>query len=83
MIHSLIDHSLKDHRESDSGWADITLEDMKLLQEIIKELIKLKCDRDADRDLPIEFVRALAEWSANLAILGVLGKSDDKFECHS
>lgn len=83
MIHSLIDHSLKDHRESDSSRADITLEDMKLLQEIIKELIKLKCDRDADRDLPIEFVLALAEWSTNLAILGVLGKSDNEFEYRS
>lgn len=54
-LDNLIDHFLEDHRESDGGYAKITTEDIHLLYEIIRELIDIKCDRDPDGDLPIEF----------------------------
>lgn len=54
-LDNLINSFLKHHRESDDGWAEITPEDMSLLWDIIRELIKLKCSQDADGDLPIEF----------------------------
>ena len=51
----LIDSFLEDRRESfGGGWAQITPEDVDQLREIIRWLIELKCDRDADGDLPIE-----------------------------
>lgn len=53
-LDTLIDRFLKDHRESDGGWAMITPEDVTLLWKIIRELIELKCEKDADGDLPIE-----------------------------
>ena len=54
-LDGLIDHFLGDHRESKGGYAEITHEDIKELHEIVRELIELKCDRDPDGDLPIEF----------------------------
>ena len=55
-LDGLIDRFLEDHRESDcGGWAQITPGDIELLREIIRELITLKCDKDADGDYPIQF----------------------------
>lgn len=54
-LDSLIDSFLEDHRESDGGYAKITPEDIQELHEIVRELIELKCDKDPDGDLPIEF----------------------------
>lgn len=53
----LIHRFLENHRECSAGggWAQITDEDITRLYEIIGELIALKCDKDADGDLPIEF----------------------------
>lgn len=55
LLDSLIDRFLEDHRESEGGYAKVTTEDIHLLYEIIRELIELKCDKDPDGDLPIEF----------------------------
>lgn len=56
-LDSLIDRFLEDHRECSAGggWAQITEKDITRLYEIVWELIELKCDKDADGDLPIEF----------------------------
>jgi len=54
-LNGLIDRFLEDHRESlGGGWAEITPEDINDLYEIIRELIDLKCDKDADGDFPIQ-----------------------------
>jgi len=51
----MIDRFLEDRRESHrGGWAKVTPEDVTLLREIVHELIELKCELDADGDLPIE-----------------------------
>ena len=52
---NMIDQFLENHRESHrGGWAKITPADVSQLREIVHELIELKCDKDADGDLPIE-----------------------------
>ncbi len=54
-LDNMIDRFLEDRRESHhGGWAKITPEDVTLLREIVHELIELKCELDADGDLPIE-----------------------------
>lgn len=55
-LDSLIDRFLEDHRECSAGggWAQITQGDITLLYDIVRELVALKCDKDADGDLPIE-----------------------------
>lgn len=54
-LDNLIDQFLEDYRESHRGsWAKITPEDVTLLGEIVRELIELKCDKDANGDYPIE-----------------------------
>jgi len=52
-IHSF----LKEHRECDSnsGWAQVTDEDLDKLGDIIDRLIELKCDTDSDGDFPIQW----------------------------
>ncbi len=54
-LEEMIDMFLKEHRESLSGgWAEVTFRDLGLLQRIIRELLSLKCDKDADGDYPIQ-----------------------------
>lgn len=56
-LQKLIDKFLLEPRKSKrGGWADITKYDVTLLREIIYELITLKCEKDADGDVPIEFI---------------------------
>jgi hypothetical protein len=52
----LIDRFLEDHREctAGGGYAQITSEDIGLLYDIVRKLVDLKCDKDADGDLPVE-----------------------------
>lgn len=46
---------LSEKHESSGGWAKVTFEDFVKLGDIIQDLIEMKCDRDVDGDLPIEF----------------------------
>lgn len=50
-IHSWLDQE----RQSTGGWAEITDDDISELWHIIDELIHLKCQKDPDGDVPIEF----------------------------
>lgn len=51
-----IEEFLSERRGSEyGGWAEITKQDMTDLSLIIKGLIRLKCEDDADGDVPIEF----------------------------
>ena len=55
-LREMIDRFLKDRRQSDcGGWAQIVPADLEQLAEIIHSLIDLKCERDADGDVPIRF----------------------------
>lgn len=46
---------LRERRESKGGgWAQVTTADVEQLQNIIGNLLVLKCELDADGDLPIE-----------------------------
>ena len=47
---------LRNRRESYGGWAEITEQDMMDLRSIINLLIDLKCEKDSDGDLPIEYI---------------------------
>lgn len=54
-LDNMIVEFLEDHRESHrGGWARITPRDVTLLRDIIDQLVKLKCEKDADGDYPIE-----------------------------
>ena len=54
-LEEMIDLFLKEHRESFSGgWAGVTEHDMGMLYRIVRELLSLKCDKDADGDYPIQ-----------------------------
>ncbi len=54
-----IDHMvlkfLKDKRDSDGGWAEVTEIDMLLLNGIVEQLIAEKFQEDPDGDLPVEY----------------------------
>lgn len=55
-LYSMIDGFLQERRESHGGgWAQITGDDVKQLSSIIDALVKLKCEKDADGDCPIEW----------------------------
>jgi len=47
---------LRNRRESYGGWAEITEQDVMDLRDIINLLIDLKCEKDVDGDLPIEYI---------------------------
>jgi len=47
---------LRNRRESNGGWAKITEQDVMDLRDIINLLIDLKCEKDPDGDLPIEYI---------------------------
>lgn len=49
-----IDKFLKDKRKSERKLAQITKEDVDLLEDIIHDLISSKCETDSDGSLPIE-----------------------------
>lgn len=54
-IRNKIDSFLAERRKSEGGYALITDQDVKDLSGIIRGLIELKCERDPDGDLPIQF----------------------------
>lgn len=47
---------LSQKRKSDSGWADITSEDVAMLKNINALLIEEKCQADADGDRPFQVI---------------------------
>lgn len=50
-----IERFLSSRRKSSGGWAEVRVQDVNGLEAIIRELIKLKFEKDPDGDLPIEF----------------------------
>lgn len=52
---SKIDVYLSERKKSNSGWAPVELEEMRLLNDIIHNLITLKYEEDVDGDLPVEW----------------------------
>ena len=55
-LHEMIDRFLKERRQSErGGWAQVVPADLEQLAEIIHSLIDLKCEMDADGDVPIRF----------------------------
>lgn len=51
----LIEQFLSEKRRSNrGGWAEVTDKDIKLLDDIICQLVKSKCEPDADGDYPIQ-----------------------------
>ena len=82
---TLIDRFLEDHRECEAGggYAQITQEDINRLHEIVWKLIELKCDRDADGDLPVQFKivnRRTHEGLAYMAVPHREGRDEDDNE---
>lgn len=55
-LHAKIDKFLSERRHSKGGWAEVRLEDVKALSDIISTLISEKFDKDPDGDLPIEYI---------------------------
>lgn len=53
-IHRKVDRFLKREAVSSGGWADSTPDEVEDLRELVDLLIKTKCQRDPDGDLPIE-----------------------------
>lgn len=51
---SRINRFLKHRRKSNGGWAEITPDDISLLHDVCYELVKAKCEQDADGDRPIQ-----------------------------
>jgi len=72
-LDALIEQFLVNHRECSAGggWAQITDADLDQLHKIIWKLIELKCDRDADGDLPIQFKIVNRRTHENLAYSAV------------
>lgn len=54
-LQAKIETFLSTRRESDGGWAKITSDDVRLLDEIVYNLIEAKCEPDSDGDFPIRF----------------------------
>ena len=54
-LEEMIDMFLEEHRESSGGgWAKINERDIGMLLRIVRELLSLKCDKDADGDYPVQ-----------------------------
>lgn len=55
LLAARIDDFLREHRECEpgGGWAEVTDDDLNKLDVIIDRLVELKCDRDADGDIPV------------------------------
>ena len=54
-IIALLDKLLAEPRKTDSGWAEVTTEDMDQLHELFQAIIEAKFEPDADGDSSIEF----------------------------
>ena len=55
-LSSLIRCYLNERRESHGGYAEIEPQDITNLGYIVQKIVELKCEKDPDGDLPIEFV---------------------------
>ena len=55
-IHRKVDKFLGREAVSTGGWADVTPEEVEDLKDLVDLLIKTKCQRDPDGDLPIEHI---------------------------
>ena len=81
-----IDLFLKDRRKSlNGGWAEITKDDVALLDDIITTLIKAKCEDDADGDyatdpyfLHMKYERDLEDISKLASVSGTCADWIDK-----
>ena len=54
-LNKLLDEFLKKKSKSDGRYAKISQEDMDCLYEILYTLRELKCEKDSDGDIPLEF----------------------------
>ena len=55
-INRLVKQFLKDRRQSNGGWAEVTDDDMRQLSQIIDLLIEAKSELDPDGDQTIEYI---------------------------
>ena len=55
-LHDKLDAFLSERRKSTGGWAKLTPEDVPDLQEIIHDIVKVKCEPAPDGDYPINFI---------------------------
>ena len=55
-LQTMIDKFLSGRRHSSGGWAEVRLEDIKALCDILSMLIKKKFAPDPDGDVPVEYL---------------------------
>lgn len=55
-IHALVDEFLAERRKTDGGWAEITPEDVRMLDRLVRLLVDAKCEKDTEGDWPIEWI---------------------------